>query len=674
MARPEYPPLAPPESFPPASPASELAGLLPVLLAVATLLLIGAAIGLNHHVSDRLLRHDATARAQTWADELRRHHPSLAEALRDPDAAGRLAGIAALAPGPEVVRFRLLDAEGRVVAAGGLPPNGLAPDGPGANGLRGNAAAGAPEGPSRRRAPPIVQASAPIADAAGHAGMLEAELDQSVRRASYRRAFLLAEGAIVLLGGGIIVVLGWLALRRRREDAAEARALFLQRHDALTGLCTHAEFRARLDAALSMARRQDWRVGVLVLDLRRFRAVNEAHGRAAGDAMLGVIAARLRANVRAEDPVARLSADRFAVVETAMRDAAAAAPLAERLMATIAAPITLPDGRVLAVEANIGLVVAPDDGAEAEVLLSRAEAALSAARAQPDAAIRCFEPELDQAIRRQRETERDLRAAIAAGALTLHYQPQRRLRDGALVGFEALLRWPHPERGMIPPIEFIPLAEQNGLIVPLGAWALRAACTEAARWPGDIRIAVNLSPAQFKQGQSSGDPTSRDPFSRVGLVDTVRDALAVSGLPASRLELEVTESLLQTDPVETEALLRELRALGVSIAMDDFGTGWSSLAHLWRFPFGKLKIDRAFVAELGQDPRLQPIVATVVALGRTLGMTVIAEGVETADQARLLAAEGCEQAQGWLFGRPMPADAALRLIEEEARNGSRMVA
>jgi EAL domain-containing protein (putative c-di-GMP-specific phosphodiesterase class I) len=293
------------------------------------------------------------------------------------------------------------------------------------------------------------------------------------------------------------------------------------------------------------------------------------------------------------------------------------------------------------------------------LLLTRAEAALSAARSQPGPTIRGFEPAMDEAVRWRRETEADLRQAIAEEALLLHYQPQRRLRDQKLVGFEALLRWPHATRGMIPPVEFIPLAEETGLIVPIGAWVIRAACAEAAQWPEDLRIAVNLSPAQFRHGD---------------LVCTVADALARTGLPAHRLELEITESLLQEDPEDVVRLLRDLRGLGVSIAMDDFGTGWSSLAHLWRFPFGKLKIDRAFITELARDPKLSAIVATIVGLGRILDMTVVAEGVETEEQARILTAEGCEQGQGWLFGRPMPAEAARRLIAEDQDKLSRSAA
>lgn len=609
-------------------PAPHLAA----LLAMLALLVTALALLASNALTERLLRADARARVESWGAELLRRSPDLAPMLRGGGVSDTgLATLEAIRAGGDVLQFRLIGTDGRVLLSDGAA----------------DLSAG------------TIAARTALRDADGQLGTLEAVLDQAPRRAVFRDAVRMAEGAIAMFGGGAFAILVWVALRRRGERSAVAQAHFLRRHDATTGLATHAEFRERLDAALAQARSQDWQVGVHVIDLRRFRDLNETHGHATGDLVLHLIAARLCGAVRREDTVARLAGDRFAIVQSVLHEPTAAARLADRLAHAIAEPLPLADSLTLTVTADIGLAIAPQDGAEAETLLDRAEKALAIARSEPEATIRSFEPALDAEARRQRELERDLRAAIADGALTLHYQPQFRLRDHALVGFEALLRWHHPERGMVPPCDFIPLAERTGLIIPLGAWVLRAACAEAARWPAPMRVAVNLSPAQFRHG---------------GMVATIADALAATGLPGHLLELEVTESLLQQDQAETERLLRAIRGLGVSIAMDDFGTGWSSLAHLWRFPFSKLKIDRAFIRDLGHDPRLSAIVATIVGLGRILGMTVVAEGVETEDQARLLAQEGCDQVQGWLYGRAIPAEEARALIAAEHQDQRRQVA
>lgn len=451
--------------------------------------------------------------------------------------------------------------------------------------------------------------------------------------------------AAMLITAGLVAMLGlWLA----RRAAEPPRAALLTR-DPLTGLPAHAGFRERLDAALALGRRQGWRCAVLVLDLRDFRLINETHGRAGGDLALRLVATRLRHAVRQEDVVGRLGADRFAVVQTALQDAAGALELADRLTLALAEPLPLP-GAPCPVTVDIGIALAPDDGEESCLLLDRAEDALTAARAAPLPSIHCFAPAQEADLRDRRRLERDLAAAIEAGAFHLAWQPQRRLADRRLIGFEALLRWNHPERGPIPPDRFIPLAEATGLIVPLGAWVLRTAATEAAGWPGGLKVAVNLSAAQVKAG---------------GLVGTVAEALAATGLPAHRLELEITESLLLQDSAEAARVMAGLHALGVTIALDDFGTGWSSLAYLRRFPFDELKIDRLFLRDLDADPRVEAVVTAILGLGRGLGIRVVAEGVETQEQANRLLALGCERGQGWLLGRPMPAEQARALIAAE---------
>ncbi|MGK7861743.1 putative bifunctional diguanylate cyclase/phosphodiesterase [Falsiroseomonas sp. E2-1-a4] len=619
----------------PASTSTDTVQRLLLRLSAVAVVLTLAAMAVNQFLLENTLRAASISFAQQMVTDMVREEPRLPRLLRGEAAsAAELARLRAFPLAEEFAGFRL-------VAAGGA--------------LLAEAPADAQE--RRARRPALLEA--PFVDGRGTAGTLQVTMRDSGRRQHIVNIFRMAQASITLFAGTMLALMLWLGLRGRREEAAATRARTLLRHDSLTGLPTHAELREQLDLALQGVRAGQGQVGVLVLNLRGFRDVNALHGRTTGDAVLEALARRLQSLVRRGDTVARLSADRFAVVQTALAGEEGAITLAERLANALAEPLPLPNGGGLSLCVELGLAVAPQDGEEAELLLARAEAALSAARGAPKPAIRGFEPAMDEALRARRELEADLQQAIEAEALVLHYQPQRRLRDQRLVGFEALLRWPHPARGMIPPIEFIPLAEQNGMIVPLGAWVIRAACAEAARWPGDYRVAVNLSPAQFRYGD---------------LVQTVADALARTGLPPHRLELEITESLLQEDPEDVVALLRDLRGLGVSIAMDDFGTGWSSLAHLWRFPFGKLKIDRAFMKDLACDPKLSAIVATIVGLGRILDMTVVAEGVETEEQARILTAEGCEQAQGWLFGRPVPAEAARRLISEELAALSRSVA
>ncbi|WP_372624168.1 putative bifunctional diguanylate cyclase/phosphodiesterase [Falsiroseomonas sp.] len=453
-------------------------------------------------------------------------------------------------------------------------------------------------------------------------------------------------GAAVLVLAACVALAATALTRRRSPGEAQAPAL----EDPLTGLASDAGFRQQLCESIEQCRRRGGQLGVLVLNLRHFREVNELHGRAGGDLALRLIGARLRNAVRRQDLVARLAGDRFAVVQIDLQEPADARRLADRLAVVVAEPLPL-DGGMAVTAADIGISVGPAEGTEGCLLLTRAEDALAVARAAPAPSIHCFAPDQEAMLRERRQLERDLREAIDRGAFLLHWQPQRRLADGALIGFEALLRWPHPTRGLIPPDAFIPLAEATGLIVPLGAWVLRTAANEAAQWPGGLKVAVNLSAVQIKME---------------GLVATVAQALTESGLPPHRLELEVTESVLMQDSQQAARVMAGLQALGVSIALDDFGTGWSSLAYLRRFPFDELKIDRYFLRDLDADPRVEAVVMAILGLGRGLGIRVVAEGVETQQQADRLLAMGCERGQGWLLGRPMPAEQARALIGAEA--------
>jgi diguanylate cyclase (GGDEF)-like protein/PAS domain S-box-containing protein len=417
---------------------------------------------------------------------------------------------------------------------------------------------------------------------------------------------------------------------------AEARAEHLARHDPLTDLANRMAFNEYLDGVVASAAAEQTRFAILCIDLDRFKEVNDIFGHGVGDALLCEVAKRLQA-VCGDAFLARLGGDEFTLV--CVGEPAAAEALAGRLLQAVAGDIDVA-GNTLRSGMSIGVAVYPTDGNDPTVLLANADAALYRAKAEARGSIRFFEPDMDKRLRDRRALEHELRSALPRGELSLHYQPQASM-SGEIRGFEALVRWQHPARGMVSPGEFIPLAEDSGLIVPLGEWILREACREAASWPNPLRIAVNLSPVQFRHGDL---PT---------LVHTV---LLETGLAADRLELEITEGVLIGDFARALSILRRLKNLGVRIAMDDFGTGYSSLSYLQSFPFDKIKIDQAFIANLEHNPQSAAIIRAVIGLGRGLELPVVAEGVETKAQLAFLAGEACNEVQGYLIGRPQPIE------------------
>ena len=449
-----------------------------------------------------------------------------------------------------------------------------------------------------------------------------------------------------MAGGGWVATYDDVTERHRTE----ARMAHMARHDALTGLPNRVLFRDHTEGALGELRRGDG-LAVLCLDLDHFKAVNDALGHPVGDALLLAVARRLLDCTREGDLVVRLGGDEFAVVQAAADQPDAAKGLAERIIAKLAAPFEI-DRHRIAIGASVGVVVTTDGRASVDELLKSADIALYRAKAEGRGAYRFFEAEMDARIQARRRLELDLRAAIEEEQFEVHYQPLVSVPSGVVSGFEALVRWRHPARGMVSPAEFIPVAEETGLIAPLGLWVLHRACADAVRWPDDVKVAVNLSPVQFRDRR---------------LADAVAEALRRSGLPAHRLELEITESLLLQDSEAILSILHELRAQGVRISMDDFGTGYSSLSYLRRFPFDKIKIDQSFVRNLSEREDCIAIVRAVIGLGRSLGMAVIAEGVETDEQFGLLCAEGCGQVQGYLFSPPRPVAAVPGLIARHAR-------
>jgi diguanylate cyclase (GGDEF)-like protein/PAS domain S-box-containing protein len=425
---------------------------------------------------------------------------------------------------------------------------------------------------------------------------------------------------------------------------AETRIAHMAHHDALTALPNRVLLRLRMEDML--AARDGGRFAVLCIDLDNFKSVNDSLGHPVGDLLLVHVARRLRGELRDLDTVARLGGDEFAVLQAGAGSADAASELAERLLNVISEPYEI-EGHLVAVGASIGIALATGDGADPDRLLKQADMALYRAKGDGKGAFRFFEPEMDARVQARRRLEMDLRTALHTGALQIHYQPLVDIASGRTCAFEALLRWPHRERGMIPPSDFIPVAEETGLIGAIGAFVLRQACADAMQWPGDTKVAVNLSPLQFRTGN---------------LLQTVMDVLDDSGLAAHRLELEITETLLLERGDHVLATLHALRALGVRIAMDDFGTGYSSLSYLRSFPFDKIKIDRSFVHDLSSNTDSQAIVRAIVSLGSSLGITITAEGVENERDLEKLRAEGCTQAQGFLFSVPRPQREILQAL------------
>ncbi|WP_094193775.1 putative bifunctional diguanylate cyclase/phosphodiesterase [Bradyrhizobium viridifuturi] len=430
---------------------------------------------------------------------------------------------------------------------------------------------------------------------------------------------------------------------------AEARLAFMAQHDSLTGLPNRNLLRQQMEEMLQHTRRSTDKVAVLMLGLDNFKAVNDTLGHGIGDKLLRGVAKRLRSTLREEDALARLNSDEFTIVQGGVMRPEDAVLLARRILDAIGEPYLL-EGHSVVIGASIGIAMSPGDGEDSEKLLKSADMALSRAKSDFRGTFSFFEAEMDARAQSRRKIEIDLRDAIQNEGLQPYYQPLVDLTSGRITGLEALVRWPHPERGMISPGEFIPVAEETGLINPLGSLMLHRACMDAAQWPDDVRVAVNLSPLQFRTGN---------------LLALVTDALRQSGLPARRLELEITETLLLEKSSQVLATLHALRALGVRMSMDDFGTGYSSLSYLRSFPFDKIKIDQSFVRDLGANPDAQAIVRSIVSLGVGLGVTITAEGVETEAELSCLRAEGCHEGQGFLFSRARPNAEVVSLLKAQ---------
>ncbi len=422
--------------------------------------------------------------------------------------------------------------------------------------------------------------------------------------------------------------------------AENARAAELARTDPITSLGNRLMFRERLAALLTTLDHPASVAAVLIFDLDRFKAINDALGATVGDALLGIVAERVRSAVGPTDVVARFGGDEFGVVQVGRPQPDSAAALAKRLVDLIGRSYIV-EGHLLNVGASVGIALIPADGRDTDQILKNADLALNRAKRGGQSSYRFFETVMDEQMQAHRSLELDFRRALALRELALVYQPQLNLASKRITGFEALLRWHNPKRGLVSPADFIPLAEEIGLIVPIGEWVIRSACEEAVGWPQPLNVAVNVSAVQF------GSPN---------LVSTILSALAESGLDPRRLELEITESVLLGDHRAALDALLKVRELGVRISMDDFGTGYSSLSYLRSFPFDKIKIDQSFVRGRPDDPSSIAIVRAIAGLGRSLGMTTLAEGVETEEQLARVAADGCTDVQGYLISRPLPPE------------------
>jgi diguanylate cyclase (GGDEF)-like protein len=447
----------------------------------------------------------------------------------------------------------------------------------------------------------------------------------------------------IMSGGGSVVILEDVTESKRAQE----RITHLAKYDDLTGLANRNQFRERINGMLAAMHKRKNHVAIHLIDLDRFKTINDTLGHPIGDKLLKEVASRLKTVIRPGDMITRFGGDEFVVLQIGTERYQDAKWLAERLARTLKDPFDI-DGHRIDIGASIGIAMAPMDGVDADQLLKKADMALYAAKNGGGGDHRFFALEMEEAAQERRALELDLREALTSEQFDLYFQPLVDLRSGRVTTCEALMRWRHPRRGMVPPSIFIPIAEETGLIITLGEWALQRACYEAAKWPKSVKVAVNLSPVQFRDR---------------GLALQVVSALAKSGLPAQRLELEVTERLLLEDSDGTLTVMEQLKNLGVSISLDDFGTGYSSLNYLRKFPFQKIKIDQSFIAGLGEERDAQAIIGAVAGLGASLDKTVVAEGIETEEQLKQVKMHGCHEGQGHFFGEPMPADIIQARLE-----------
>jgi diguanylate cyclase (GGDEF)-like protein len=619
-------------------------GKLTLLATCITLALLGG-FAFCRSILDTMLRQDAQATSSAWVSMLVERHP---------DVLGLLSGTA---PSGEtsrfldesshvgaIYRFRIWNAAEYLV----YKSERMATPGKPADKRVGQALVSGSifnevhEGSKPPDMPFYVQSFIPVRQNGAVAGVFEVYLDQSDDEAIYKRSLIftgLIIAILAILAGGIPGCAVFRQMRSLKEAKAENH--FLSQYDSLTGIPNRRLLTDLTKGMLSSDRQRKKQVAVLMIDMDRFKGINDSFGHPAGDKVLKAAAERIRSSILDDDCVARFGGDEFIVPQTNRYQPNGAGSLASCLIEVLSEPYDI-GGMKVDCGASIGVSISPQDGEELDTLVACADAALAKAKMEGRNRVRFSETGMDAKVRERQQLETDLRRALREERFQLAYQPLYCLQTGKLTGFEALLRWPE---GWSPssPADFIPIAEETGLINPIGDWVLETACRTAAKWANPLKISVNLSPVQFRDGNIDA---------------AVKRALSTSGLDPARLELEVTESLWihNTDSVLVQ--LGRLRKMGVTLALDDFGTGYSSLSYLWKFPFETVKIDQSFVREMEADPKATAIITSIVALGKTLNLTIIAEGIERPAQAAILREAGCDKAQGFLFGRPLSAAAA----------------
>ncbi len=640
-----------------------------VLWLVSIMLGLVAVAAVLRQVGMRHLERSAEVTAEHHAHVLAATVPGLADLLQR----GRLdeptvQQLRNLRRAGQVFRFKLFAQDGRQLLvsddldkpAAGLAPNGaILGDEHGTRSakvsaivLAGGSFIELKDGTGKKDRPPVfTEAYVPLKRDGQVMGVVEVYLDHTALQQQVVVTFATVAIAVTLVFGVLagIGTVHWMG-RLRAQRRAEERVRYLAQHDVLSGALNRASLNDELQRAAWTADAGGAGFAVLCVDLDRFKDVNDGLGHAAGDEVIRQVSQRLRVLLRHGDHVARLGGDEFAILQSGVSNPDDVRTLAQRVVDTLAAPYEF-QGHPIVCGGSAGAAIYGIDSKTVDDLLHKADLALYRAKAEGRGGFSFYEAQLDRHLHERRELAHDLTQAIESNALDLHYQPLYAADGVTLNGYEALARWTHATRGYVAPADFIPVAEETGLIEALGRWVLRRACAEAATWPEPLTVAVNLSAVQFRND---------------ALVNTVIDALGEARLAPERLEVEITESLLMADTDRVVRSLHALSALGVRIAMDDFGTGYSSLAYLWRFPFDKVKIDRAFTKGLAEDPKVNLIVRSIVSLAHSLQIRVNAEGVETEGQMRALQKHGCDELQGYLLGRPMPAEALRHAHATEA--------